>query len=246
VFASAPDFMAKMPAEPGSRGLTTGHLVSLAGAAAAIGSLWAPWYKLDIASILPAINAKADQLLSPAAAQAVHNAAAVLPPSATVDAWTIFHRNDIVIAVLSGLVALLVLAAAGTFGDGVALHPRAAARGCVSLGLICSGLVAIQLATQQKTPPGVPSSAISVQWGGYLCLAAAVTMLVGGLMAQSGARRAADDWAPPAADRWSPPAETWTPPVDGGFSSPVVNAHDDAARRTTSIAPPGATQSDAA
>ena len=55
---------------------------------------------------------------------------------------------------------------------------RGAGRLCASLGLGCAGLVAVQLASHQTTPPGVPESAISTAWGGYLCLGAAATMLI--------------------------------------------------------------------
>jgi len=237
-------------AQSGSRGLGTGHLVSLAGAAAALGSLWAPWYKLDIASVLPAMNAQADRILTPAAAQQLHTVSDMLPPSVTVDAWTVFHHNDIIIATVAGLVALIVLATAGTFGDGVRVDPRIAGRVCTSLGVLCTLLVGYQITTHMKTPAGVPSSAISLQWGGYLCLAAAAAMLVGGLMARSALTRAPDSWAPPAANRWAPPtdarADTWTPPSTDGWATPVVNADDEAARRTTSVAPPGMLPGDVA
>jgi hypothetical protein len=190
--------------ESGARGLGTGHLVALGGAVAAIGSLWAPWYRFNIASVLPTVNAEADRVLSPSAAQQFHSVASVLPPSFTFDAWTIFHRTDIAIAGLAALVALIVFAAAGALGDGVRVDHRTAGRACASLGLICTGLVAWQLTKHVNTAAGVPSSAISTQWGAYLCLVAAAGMLVGGLMAQASPQRADDGWVPGAPDRSNP------------------------------------------
>ncbi len=206
-----------------AHGLRSGHLMSLAGAAAAIGSLWAPWYKVDLTVLVQTVNAQADQLLAPSVAQQVHANASLLPPSVSITAWQAFHRNDILIAALAGLVVLIVIAASGALGDGVRVDPYPAARACSVLGALCAGLVVLQLMTRQGARSGVPSTAVQTQWGGYVCLAAAGAMLIGGLMATSS--RVAQAADPPVVDLWAPPAAPGYP--------------DDAARAATSIAPPG-------
>ncbi len=164
------------------RGLRTGHLVALAGAAGAFATLWAPWYTANLAAVMQAVSPQADRVLSPSLAQQFHAAAALLPSSVSVDAWEIFHRNDILIAVMAGLVALVVIAAAGALGDGVRVSPSASGRTCATLGGLCAVLVAIQLVSDPVSNTQVPSSAIHLQWGAYACLASR----------RSNARRRAD------------------------------------------------------
>ena len=69
------------------RGLRTGHLISLAGAAAAFATLWAPWYKVNVAEVIQAVSGQADRVLSPELARQFHAGAALLPSSVSVDAW---------------------------------------------------------------------------------------------------------------------------------------------------------------
>jgi hypothetical protein len=201
------------------RGLRTGHLVALAGAAGAFATLWAPWYAVNVTAVMRAVSPQADRVLSPPLAQQFRAAAEMLPPSISVDAWEIFQRNDILIEVLAGLVGLVVIAAAGALGDGVRVSPPAAGRACATLGGLCGALVAIRLMSNPAANSVLPSSAVDVQWGAFACLASAAAMLVGGLMARHDA----------VVESSGSPGE-WAPPT--------ALVYDEAARAAASIAPP--------
>jgi hypothetical protein len=235
-----------MPADGAEqRGLRGGHLLALAGALAALGSLWAPWYRIDLSSLPQVVSQLADRLLRPDLAAQVKANVGSLPTSASVDAWDYFHHNDILIAALSGLVILLVISAAGALGDGISVVPRSAGRACAVFGGLSTLLVGAQFLlghpTIRSNVPSLPTPPMPIdkQWGAYLCLAGSVAMFVGGLMAAASARSApstSETWTPPIPDHWEAPAD--------GFASPVVDAHDDAARRGASVAPPAMVRSD--
>lgn len=200
------------------RGLRSGHLVALAGAVAAVGSLWAHWYQLTFTDALrAAINGQANALLSPALAQYAHVAVSSLPPSVQATAWQAFHQTDIAVAVLSGLVLLVVLAAAGSLGPGITVDLSVAGSVCAALGAACAAIIANRV----LHPPG-GSSAVTVVWGAWVGLGGGVAMMLGGLWAATGRS------ASTAASTIDPWAEPKVPATASALAEP-----------SASVAPPG-------
>jgi hypothetical protein len=164
-----------------ARGLRTGHLVALAGACLALASLWAPWYRVDIAAIRDALQQQpafnGTQLGS-----FVQSIAALLPRTISGDGWDTLQRLDVLVALGSGVALAALLAAAGAFGPGIRVARDAAARLSVAAGAICGLFVA----GRALNPPG-SNVYIDTRWGAWACLLGCVAMLAGGLAA-TGAR----------------------------------------------------------
>jgi hypothetical protein len=187
------------------RGLRPGHILALAGAVTAIGSLWAHWYSIGLARITQALLTQSSSVLSPAANQLVQSRLSSLPDSLSVNAWQAFQQTDIAVAVLSGLVLLVVLAASGSFGSGIRVDLAFAGSACMALGAAC----AMVIVNRVLHTPG-PSGVATLQLGAYLGLAGAGAMTLGGVWA------AAAGSAAPASttlDLWAKPTPEPADPV---------------------------------
>jgi hypothetical protein len=166
----------------------------VAGAAAVVGSLWAPWYAIDFGpAARGAIGRQTDQLpgvLGDFARQML----TLLPTHIEVTAWQAFDKADVI---LFACAIVAVMAALIDRMDVVGLAGGAA---------VCT--VVLQMIDR----PG-PSELMSLKWGAWLAL--------GGALAIVGASRipshkpaappaAAPDWTRPSAPS-KDPAESFAP-----------------------------------
>ncbi len=160
------------------RGLRSGHLTALAGAVLTLGSLWAPWYRLHLPAALRDLLQQRADAYGPAAGNFMRSLASLLPDSVSGDAWLVFGRTDVVLALLSALVIVTLLAAAGTFGPGIGVAGGSAAR-VASLAGTVAGLAVV---ARMIDPPG-PNAYLDVRWGAWACLLGCVLMVGGGIAA---------------------------------------------------------------
>jgi hypothetical protein len=160
-----------------SRGLRPGHLVALAGAALALLSLWAPWYRVDLDALRQALQQQPG-FSGTSLGGFVQSIAALLPHSISGDAWQTLHRLDVLVAFASGAAIVALLAAAGSFGPGIRVAHDAAARVAVAAGAVCALFVAGRL----MNPPG-PNAIVDVRWGAWACLLGCGLMVAGGIAA---------------------------------------------------------------
>ena len=108
-----------------SRGLRTGHLVALGGAALALASLWAPWYRVDLDALRQALQQQPGFNGTPLGGF-VASIAALLPHSISGDAWQTLHRLDVLVAFASGAAIVALLRGGRQLRH---RHPRRARRG---------------------------------------------------------------------------------------------------------------------
>jgi hypothetical protein len=159
-----------------SRGLRTGHLVALGGAALALASLWAPWYRVDLDALRQALQQQPG-FNGTSLGGFVASIAALLPHSISGDAWQTLHRLDVLVAFASGAAIVALLAAAGALGAGIRVERDAAARVAIAAGAVC----ALFVAGRVMNPPG-PNAIVDVRWGAWACLLGCGLMVAGGLM----------------------------------------------------------------
>lgn len=181
----------------------------LAGAAALIAALFAPWYALDLSGAArDAIGQQTGQLPKPLD-EFARGLLSVLPERIVANAWETFERGDIVVlgcALAAGFSALLArFDVAALAGGGAA--------------------VTVVLAMVDKPGPGREVAGpggdiVQLQWGPWVALAAAGLIVVAAGM--SGRRT-----APSAPEDWS------TSSPQGLPSAAMV------ADRPGSVAPPG-------
>jgi hypothetical protein len=168
---------------------------SAIGAAAAIlvAALWAPWYAIDFGpAARSAIGAQTDNLPG-VMGDVARQLLTILPTHIEATAWQAFDKADVI---------LLACAIAAVFA---ALLHRMDVAGIA--GAVAAGTVVVAMADR----PG-PSELISLKWGAWLGLAAALAIVGASRM---GTRRAlaptapapAPDWTKPAAD----PAQSFPP-----------------------------------
>src|SRR5690242_16790201 len=99
------------------KGLRTGHIVALAGALAALGSLWRPWYTVEIPQQLrDAFSSSGAIGRDPGMlGQVARNLAAAMPSSIEASGWRELQGADIALCVGALAVVALVVGAAGAF-----------------------------------------------------------------------------------------------------------------------------------
>jgi hypothetical protein len=161
-----------------SRGLRSGHLVALAGALLSLASLWAPWYRLHLPPGLRELLQQRADAFGPAAGNFVRALSSLLPDSISGDAWVVFTRTDVVLALISALVILTLLATAGTFGPGIGVAADSAAR----VASVAGALAGLAVAARMADPPG-PNAYLDVRWGAWACLLGCALMIAGGIAA---------------------------------------------------------------
>jgi hypothetical protein len=165
------------------RGLRSGHLLALGGAALALAALWAPWYQINVGVLQDALQQHG--VAGTQVGNLLQSLTALLPRTISGDAWEVLGRIDVLVALLAALAVAVLLAAAGAFGSGIRVAREAAARVCVSTGVIA----ALAVGGRALNPPG-PNDYVDVRWGAWACLAGCVLMAVGGLLALDSRRPA--------------------------------------------------------
>src|SRR4051812_34423747 len=130
------------------KGLRTGHFVALAGAVAAFGSLWRPWYTISIPSQLRDLLGSSGRLGQDPGllGQMARGIAAALPSSLSASGWRELEGADVALCLGAVAVVALVLGAAGALGPAVRVDPGAcgtiiAAVGVAGLAIAIAHLV---------------------------------------------------------------------------------------------------------
>src|SRR4051812_24968077 len=184
------------------KGLRTGHLLSLAGAGAVIGSLWMPWYAIHLQGRLQTVLTEQSTRLPPALSELAKGLVQVLPDNISGTGWQAFEGADILLAGGSALVMLAIVMAAGAGGAGVRVAPAVAGRVALGAGLVLAGIVLVKI----MNPIG-PNDLVTVQDGAWLALGGSALMATGGLLASHSpapeAPRPAASSSPAATPGWS-------------------------------------------
>jgi hypothetical protein len=195
------------------KGLRTGHIVALAGAVAALASLWRPWYSISVPQHLRDALSGGQLGQDPGLlGQMARSLASALPSRISASGWAELGGADVALAVSALAVAALVVAAAGAFGSAVNVDSAAAARGIAVLGT-----AALVLALVHVVHRPADHDIVKVADGLWIAVAGCVAMVVGGLMAGSSAaeRNVAQPPSPGAGTFASsfPPLESELTPV---------------------------------
>lgn len=205
------------------QGLRAGHLVALVGAIATLGSLWRPWYAVDLPQsfrdLLASEGARAASGGSMLGAL-VRGLAAALPSRIQATGWEALRGADVALCVVAIAGIALVVAVAGALGPAVQVDRGAASRWITMLALVGLG-VAVEHVLH-RPGGGALRVDVSVCDGAWIAVAGTAVMALGGALSGTGPRR------PTLAARAQP------------FAPPTMTAEQDAERALTSVAPPGA------
>jgi hypothetical protein len=186
------------------KGLRTGHIVALAGALAALLSLFRPWYEIRIPDSVLQMFGSGGRLGSDPGllGQLSRSVASSLPSSIEASGWKELEGADIALCLGAVGVVALVLAVAGALGSGVRVDARSGGSAIAVVGAVALVLVVAHVVHK----PGAGSAAadaVHLRSGIWIALAGAAAMLAGGLMAASEAgassRSGAGATAPPSA-----------------------------------------------
>jgi hypothetical protein len=165
----------------------------LAGAVAAIASLWLPWYGVTIPdAVRQAVDAESGQL-PPGFADFARGILAALPKSIELDGWQAFEGADVAIALIAGAVALSLLATIDV-------------RAVLGAAAAIAGLVVVHMLDQ----PG-PNEIVTVKAGPWVALAGAAAIALSARVDPTPAA-APPAFPPPPADAWAPQAPASVPP----------------------------------
>jgi hypothetical protein len=172
------------------QGLRAGHLVALAGAIATLGSLWRPWYAIEVPQALRDALASDGARASGAGSllgSFVQQVAAALPSRIEANGWDVLRGADVALCVVAIAVAALVLGVAGALGPSVRVDRAAASRWIASIAL--AGL-AVAIEHVLVRPGDDAGIAVELGDGVWLAVAGTAAMAVGGALAGSGRRSA--------------------------------------------------------
>ena len=176
---------------------TRASIVLLAAAAVAA-ALFAPWYALDFGGAAhDAIVRGTGQLPRPLG-EFARGLLTVLPDRLVVNGWQIFERTDVV---------LLCCALGAGFA---ALLSR------FDVSALAGGAAAAMTLVEMLDQPGPGGDVVTLQWGPWLALGGAVTIVAASLIGAGDARTpapAAQDAPPGPAPDQRPVAATVWPPV---------------------------------
>lgn len=169
----------------------------VAAAAAVAGSLWAPWYAIDITPAQRAAAGAQAGRLPGTLGQYARDVISMIPTHIEATAWQVFEKADIV---LFACAIVAVMAALIDRMDVVGIAGTAAA-----------GTVVVQMLNQ----PG-PNEIVSLKWGAWLALVGALAIMGASRMASRrpvAAVAPAPDWTRPsvAPPTGSDPAENFAP-----------------------------------
>jgi hypothetical protein len=166
------------------KALRLGHFLALAGALAAVGSLWRPWYSVRLPAEVRELFGADGQLGSDPGlfGQLARGIGAAIPGSVSVSGWEVLEGADVVIAVVAAGVAVAVLAASGAIA-GLRVDAGLAARVACAAGALVLVLAAWHLVDR----PGGDQAAqwLHAEQGLWIALAAGAAMLGGGVWASA-------------------------------------------------------------
>ena len=149
----------------------------LLGAAVLVGSLFAPWYAIDLSGpARDAISGQTDQLPG-VLGDFARDLLTVLPERIVADGWTAFERTDIVLlgcGLAAGFAALLAR-------FDVAAFAGAGAAGATALAIV--------------DQPGPGDGIVQLQWGPWVALGAAGLIIVAARKAAREEAAAPVDWS---------------------------------------------------
>jgi hypothetical protein len=168
----------------------------VAGAAAVVGSLWAPWYAIDFGpEARSAIGQQTNQLPG-VLGDFARKMLTLLPTHIEATAWQVFDKADII---LFACAIVAVVAALIDRMDVVA---------------IAGGAAACTVVLQMIDRPG-PSEIVSLKWGAWVALAGALAVVGASRMAS---KRPVT--TPTPAPDWSKPTAPLAPGADPTHSFP--------------------------
>jgi hypothetical protein len=208
------------------KGLRTGHIVALAGALAALGSLWRPWYTVEIPQQLrDAFSSSGAIGRDPGMlGQVARNLAAAMPSSIEASGWRELQGADIALCVGALAVVALVVGAAGAFGAVVRIDPRRIGSLVAAAG--AAGLVIVLAHVVHKPGADAAADYVHLASGVWIAFGGCAAVLAGGLMAAapagSGRAPAPSAAAFPRLDPELPPI--FTPGPGAGASVPPPGA----------------------
>jgi hypothetical protein len=189
------------------------YTLAVLGAGGLLGSLWLPWYSLQIPAA--AIN-QAEQIaqqygaLGPLIRQGAELARSLGPVHVT--AWQVLQQADILIAIaaaVAGCLALLVISGRA-IGDGRLIAT--------------AGAVGLVIALYRTLIPPGSNSSLHPVWGAWLAVVSGVVVVLAGLLGAAGDRE--PEWTPSPVPSWAAMQAPPEPPADW--------------TTTSSVAPPGA------
>jgi hypothetical protein len=209
------------------KGLRIGHFLALAGALAAFGSLWRPWYAIEIPQQLRDVFSGSGALgRDPGLlGEMARGLAAALPSSLSASGWRELEGADIALCVGALAVVALVLGAAGAFGGVVRIDPQRIGSLVAAVGT--AGLVIVVVHLVDKPGPSGASDYVHFASGIWIALGGCAAVLAGGLMAA----------VPPSTDRAPAPAAMAFPRLDPELPPVFTPAPG---RGAASVPPPGA------
>lgn len=186
------------------RGLRGGQLVALSGALALLGSLFAPWYRLEFPGELRRALLTTGQGLPEPFRSAVGSAVSRAPDHFDFSAWRALTATDAALCCIAILAIALTLVLAGGFAGAIRADADAGGRVTSALGLLAVVIVLARMVDQ----PG-PNALLSVRWGAWLALLGAFAITLGGWWAS---RRFAKPAPLPATPLPDPRARVSVPP----------------------------------
>ena len=167
--------------------------VTVAGAAVLVGSLWAPWYAIDFGPAARNAIGSQTQNLPGVMGEFARQLMTLIPTHIEATAWQAFDKADVII---------FACAIAAVFA---ALIDRMDVLGII--GAVAAGTVVVAMVDR----PG-PGELVSLKWGAWLALAAALVIAGASRMGSRQEVAAtvpapAPDWTKPGAD----PAQSFPP-----------------------------------
>jgi hypothetical protein len=165
------------------KGLRTGHFLALAGAVAAFGSLWRPWYSITMPPQLRELLGGGGRLGQDPGllGQMARGLAAALPSSLSASGWRELEGADVAFAVGAVAVAALIVGAAGALGGAVRVDPAAAGRLIAAVG--AAGLLIALVHLVHRPGGAAAKDYVHVADGLWLALAGSAAVVAGGLWA---------------------------------------------------------------
>jgi hypothetical protein len=203
------------------KGLRTGHIVALAGALAALGSLWRPWYSIEIPQQLRDLFSSTGQVGQDPGllGEMARGLASSLPSSLSASGWRELEGADIALCVGALAVVALILGAAGALGSAVRVDPGAVGSLIAAVG--AAGVVIVLEHVVNKPGPAGAADHVHIAGGLWIALGGCAAVLAGGLMAAAPARpRASTAPAFPRLDPELPPVFVSGPGTGAGSVGP--------------------------
>jgi hypothetical protein len=198
------------------KGLRSGHFLGLAGAMAALASLWRPWYTVDVPQQLRDLLSEEGAKSSGALGPFMRGLATAIPDAISASGWEALQGADVTLCLGAIAVVALVVGASGAFGGAIRVDPLAAGRGLALLGAAGTVIVVVHVLHRPLSHELVHPAA-----GLWIALAGCVLTLIGGLTAMgSGASIATPAAAFPRLEPDLP--EVFAPAAPAGGHRPSV------------------------